>query len=416
MNRREFFIGSAALAGVTQVSVAQAADRGNNRGDVVIVISLRGGADGLNICPPMDGSDRGHYERLRPRLKVPKNGARKAFTLDQIDGTLIGLHPAAAELYELYQSGLVAIFHGVGMPNASRSHFDAQAAWDGGVTGNSRRSKTGMLTRLAKTARWSADGSPMPIVATGTLPPFLLLANKNTTTLNNLSDFGFEYTHWRYQDLTQGAAVDQNAVFKAAFNTDSFIGNAGSKALKLESLIARRKFPKSPTYPDTTIGEHCRTAAQIIKMRVGMRTATIDFGGWDTHEGQNYHLDKVLLRPLSKAIWAIVNDLSASGDLSRTTIIVQSEFGRRVRENANGGTDHGTGNIMFAIGGNVAGGLHGRWPGLDNLLRDEDLKVTTDYRQVWSELCVERLGVNPVNISQIFPGFSSYSPLGVFIP
>ncbi len=156
-------------------------------------------------------------------------------------------------------------------------------------------------------------------------------------------------------------------------------------------------------------------------MQVGLRVATLDLGGWDTHERQGdgstgYFADS-LLGPLAEGLAALYTDLDGpcgSDYNNHTVIVVMSEFGRRLKENANRGTDHGHGSAMFVLGGSVKGGrVYGQWPGLrnDQLYDRADLAITTDYRRVLSEILVRRMG-NP-NISTVFPGYTGYTPLDI---
>ena len=154
----------------------------------------------------------------------------------------------------------------------------------------------------------------------------------------------------------------------------------------------------------------------MIKQQLGLRVATVDLGGWDTHEGQNAgnYFDN-LVTELSQGLSAFYADLNTSqrAYTDRLTVVVMSEFGRRLEANADGGTDHGHGSIMMVLGGTVNGGLHGDWPTLDPsaLFEGIDPDVTVDYRRVLSEILIRRME-NP-QLGQIFPGYSDYAPLGV---
>ena len=153
----------------------------------------------------------------------------------------------------------------------------------------------------------------------------------------------------------------------------------------------------------------------MLKLELGLHVATLDLGGWDTHDGQDYYLP-LLVDELSRGLNAFYTDLNGAGAADytqRITLVVMSEFGRRVAQNADSGTDHGHGNLMMVLGGNVIGGIHGVWPGLapGQLFEGLDLAVTTDYRMILSEILIRRLANN--KLGTIFPGFTGYSPLGV---
>ena len=172
------------------------------------------------------------------------------------------------------------------------------------------------------------------------------------------------------------------------------------------------------TYPQGEFGEQLQVIAQLMKLRVGLSVATLDLGGWDTHDNQGvgggYYSN--LVARLAQGLAALYLDLDSGGNdnlANCLTLVLQSEFGRRLRENANRGTDHGHGNVMLVMGGSVNGGLYGEWPGLgsDQLFDNADLQVTTDFRRVLSEILIRRLG-NP-RLGQIFPGYGNYTPMGL---
>jgi uncharacterized protein (DUF1501 family) len=185
--------------------------------------------------------------------------------------------------------------------------------------------------------------------------------------------------------------------------------------------IGQQSFAALPaTWPTGNFADQLWTIAQSIRFNLGLRYATLDLGGWDTHEGQGtagsgYHYYQNKINELSAALAAFYSELNSTGQMSRVTVIVQSEFGRRVRANANGGTDHGYGNPMLVLGGAVNGRrFYGSWPGLNPETLSPtfgDVPVTTDYRRVVSEIMIRRMA-NP-NLSTIFPGYTGYAPLGI---
>jgi uncharacterized protein (DUF1501 family) len=184
-----------------------------------------------------------------------------------------------------------------------------------------------------------------------------------------------------------------------------------------------------PTEFGQTFGTQLRNLAQLIKLDGGLRIAAVDYGFWDTHEyqgmptpGDPNHYDPFgnLTEGLARALHAFYTDLNASGHMDRVTVIVQSEFGRRLLPNESAGTDHGYGNLMFALGNNVAGGqMHGEFPGLDSdsLFEGQDVAVTTDFRQIIGEALVKRVGLSPATVAQVFPQFSYVAGASnVFVP
>ena len=172
-------------------------------------------------------------------------------------------------------------------------------------------------------------------------------------------------------------------------------------------------------YPENSFGEALQVIAQMVKMDLGLRVAAVDLGGWDTHNGQGdgsggYFAN--LLGTLASGLAGLYTDLdgAGSGNYSRRlSVVVQSEFGRRFVQNADRGTDHGHGNLMWVLSGSANGGIHGSWPGLapGQLFDSADLAVTTDFRRVLSEILIRRMGNN--HLGFVFPGYSGYAPLGV---
>ena len=198
------------------------------------------------------------------------------------------------------------------------------------------------------------------------------------------------------------------------------IQQAGQRAIEtIDTLNKEGSLDYTPEpgltypYPDNSFGSSLKLVAQTIKLGMGLQVATVDLGGWDTHENQGvgengYYSSQV--DTLARGLHAFYNDLPVHHD--KLTVVVMSEFGRRLGVNASNGTDHGHGNVMFVLGGKTNGGkIYGQWPGLEDLDQSQDLKITTDYRTVLSEILMRRMG-NP-KIGRVFPGLTEYTPLGL---
>ncbi len=415
VTRRGFLVGcSAAIAGLagSRFNPAAFGDPALNQ-EIMIAVFLRGGMDGLHLLPPIDGIDRGHYQAARPTLAIPTSGPGAALSLDG----QFGLHPAAAPLFDLYQDGRLALVQGVGMGIVNRSHFDAMQFVELGTPG-SLGTTTGWLTRHLGSAANLPSQIVMPSLAVGYLQPQSLAGSLETINLSDPSSFNLSSGPylWRHAQRTTMRRLYADAA--------SWLHDAGEQALDALDIIELNAdddyMPANgAVYPSGELGDHLQVLAQMIKLDLGLQVATVDLGGWDTHDNQGagsggYFAD--LLGQLAQALAAFYLDLDGAGGSNytqRLTVVVQSEFGREVQENSDGGTEHGYGNVMMVLGGNTNGGIHGAWPGLDpgQLVDGTDVGVTTDFRRVLSEVLIRRM-CNP-NLGEIFPGYSDYAPLGI---
>lgn len=416
VNRRNFLVGCStaiatmALGGrLSYVAFGSAEEEPNQ--EVLLVIFLRGGLDGMNVVFPIAGADRGYYETNRAEIAVPTAGEQAAINLND----QFGLHPGAAPLYELYQDKKLAIIHAAGLTSGTRSHFDAQEFMERG-TPDDKTTTSGWLTRHMQTAGSLPADIIVPAVAVGNLQPSSLLGSQEAVGMTSPDDFSFN-GNWKYESWQRLAMRDM-------YGGNSWLHNAGMQTLDaidiLEYSDPGEYTPENGAeYPNDGFGRNLQAVAQLIKMQLGMRVATIDLGGWDTHDSQGsdgggYFRDRLAM--LSQGLNALYTDLNgnATNNGSRLTTVIMSEFGRSLKENGSRGTDHGHGNVMLVLGDNVNGGqIHGQWPGLhvDQLYDRRDLEITTDYRRVLSEILIRRTG-NP-NLGTIFPDYSGYEPLGV---
>ena len=366
-------------------------------GDVLVVLSLRGGFDGLSaVVPAADPS----YAAARPGIGVP------AGTLLPLDATF-GMHPAMAPVKPLWDAGQLAAVHAVGQPDPTRSHFRAMEEMERAAPGSSLR--TGWLDRVSSaqgagtafaTVGINVEGNQQALIGPA---PALLMPGLDDFGLSS-ADSPAERARWTR------ALTEMHAGAKAAV--------ADPARLALRALGTAAGLPDAAAddaYPDGDLGDALRDVARLVRAGVGLRVATVDVGDWDMHVG----LGRVdggwmarQLTELGQALAAFAADLGP--DLGRVTLVTLSEFGRRVAENASGGLDHGHGNLILLMGGGVNGGrMHGGWPGLaPGALIDGDLPATNDYRTVLAEVLERRCGVPA---AQVFPKLGS-ARLGVVRP
>lgn len=422
--RRGFLVGCSAaiaqLASARFTNLVFAAGGAAGPTDTVVVLYLRGGYDGLNLVLPTSGADRGLYEIARPTIAIPAAGPNAALPLDGLASTGFGLHPAAGALHELWQERRLAFVHAAGIDVDSRSHFDNQAQMELGTPGVSSTNE-GWLTRLISTHPSFPPDLFLPAVAAGSGQPTAFQGSGLAVTLASRDDLVFNTGPYELRagakialrDLLENGATELHSSGLAALDAATFFENS---VPPLSAYVPEN----GAVYPSGSYGNHLKFVAQLVKLDLGLRAVTVDLGGWDTHNGQGtaaagqYYWNKVA--ELSDGLAAFYADLDGSvqSPIRNVTVVLMSEFGRRFRENADRGTDHGHGNVMLVLGGAVRGGLYGTWLGLENgaLFDGADLPVTTDYRRVLSEIAVQRFG-NP-NWGQIFPGYGGFSPLGLF--
>ena len=412
-SRRTFLMGcSASIAAMSGSRLNQLVfgGMGNAPQNALVYVFLRGGIDGLSLCPVVDGRDRGAYEAARPRLQIPAAGEDAALALDG----QFGLHPRATPLQELYLDGKLAIVQATGLSIATRSHFDAMEYIELGTPGSTSGSN-GWLSRHLSSV---SSGSLLSSAAIGSLQPTSLSGDRETLVLDDAGSFRLDTTAFLWRD-PQRLALRQ--LYESG---DTVVHHSGVQALEtvdvIDAFVTDEYEPANgATYPRGQFGEQLSLIAQLIKLDMGLSVATIDLGGWDTHENQGNQQTGYfgnLVGQLAEGLAALYTDVDSGGASNlgdRLTIVVQSEFGRRLRENANRGTDHGRGNPMLVLGGEVNGGFYGQWPGLaaDQLFDGADLEVTTDFRQVLSEILIRRLA-NPRR-GEVFPGYTDYFPLGI---
>ncbi|MFL5605076.1 MAG: DUF1501 domain-containing protein [Gemmatimonadaceae bacterium] len=382
-----------------------AALNGAARGKTLICLFQRGAADALNMVVP---HGEAAYYRLRPNIAIARPGAAGVAGAVDLDG-FFGLHPALSPMKPLWDMGILAPVHAVGSPSSTRSHFDAQDYMESG-TPDQKGTRDGWLNRylaLQGTCEagcaHEAKPSPFRAVAMTQQTPRILEGPEPTIAMNSLDEFTVR---------AAGPAADRlEALYRTG--TADVVHAAGGEMFEAVRILKHAN-PQSyqprngVTYPNSQFGSRLRQIAQLIKADVGVEVAFADVGGWDTHVNQGASNGQLAQRfdDLARSIAALVADL---GDrMADVTIMTMSEFGRTVRQNGNGGTDHGHASALFVIGGDVKGGkVHGRWPGLEpeQLYEGRDLALTTDFRSVFSEVAARHLGAS--KLEAMFPGFDA---------
>ena len=349
------------------------------RDRTLVVIFLRGGADGLALVAPVADDA---YHRARPTLRVT---ASEGVRLDDI----FALHPRLAPLAPLGESGELVSVHAVGSEDATRSHFEAQDLMEHGGT-----AAGGWLGRFLRFRAGGQRGA-LSAVAFGTELPAALRGAPSATVLQSLGTFSLgDGAQGMLRALAGLYAIERDALADAARDTVDALH-------RLERLASAPRAITATDYPRDDFGEALRQTAQLVRAGVGLEAATIDLGGWDSHFTQRQIIEPAMDR-LARGLAAFRRDLGP--DMARTTVVVMTEFGRRVAENSALGTDHGRGSVMFALGGGVRGGrVLGGWPGLDELEGPGDLPVRTNYRNVLAPILATM--AEPSVVASAFPGF-----------
>jgi uncharacterized protein (DUF1501 family) len=371
------------------------------RGDILVIVFLRGAADILNMVVP-HGEEA--YYRLRPSLGIPRPDDTKAKqeerTID-IDG-FFGFHPSMRSLLDAWQSQQLAIIHACGAPDESRSHFKAMELMERGVD-DERGPASGWIGRHLATLN-TGNSSPLRAVGMGTRPQRSLSGTVPVSALRLIADFHLG---------GDGRALQQMRLALNTVYADDVLGQDTLSIMDTLETLDPLTYTASQNakYPDSEFGLALKQTAMLIKAEVGLEVSAIDVGGWDTHfaQGSTTGLMPNLMKDLADGLAAFHADMY--DHMHQLTTVTMSEFGRRASENGSLGTDHGHGSMMMVLGGNVQGGrVHGEWPGLEEgqIMGPGDLAVTTDYRDVLSEILVKRLN-NPAT-ADIFPNYQVKIP------
>lgn len=393
--RREFLktgaflvsMGATAPAFLTRTAeMVEAASSASDR-RIVVVVQLSGGNDGLNTVVPFNDP---LYAANRPTL-----GLKASDVLPLTDQ--VGLNGVMTAMKTRYDLGQVAVIQNVGYPNPNRSHFRSMDIWHTGVPEtiaesgwlgrylDSCCSGTGGAVSQAQVDAWALGSS---------LPLSLWVEHVVVPTINTVASFKFttdgEYPADSMNKLTAFRSIYAEQASPRAY--DEFIRSVGLDALQTSDTLASvaKTYSTNVTFPATTLGKNLKTISQLIAADLGTRIFYTSFSGFDTHSNQ-ITVQTNLLKTLSDGLDAFLADMEYRGRLDDVVILCFSEFGRRVKENASSGTDHGTAAPMFAVGKPVKGGLYGPPPDLTTLSQG-DLIFQIDFRSVYATIIQDWLG------------------------
>tara|TARA_Y100001934_G_scaffold282459_1_gene396284 strand:- start:425 stop:1618 length:1194 start_codon:yes stop_codon:yes gene_type:complete len=340
--------------------------------NVLVVVQLSGGNDGLNTVIPYQQDE---YHRSRPTL---------SFSYEQVldlDGDL-GFHPAMNGLHRLFEQQKLAVIQGVGYPNPNRSHFESMDIWHTCRRKNVIREE-GWIGASVNTSL-SREENDTPILHLGSeKQPFALTAkDPRSISIRSLDQFKLRANQKEITSVVQTSESEdsENALL-------GFLQSSTNAALKTSEQLIRSatqntKENDGVDYPQHRLAQKLQTVAKLIDSPIATRVYYVTLDGFDTH-AQQTDAHQALLRQLSSGLAAFQQDLSQRNQEGRVATMVFSEFGRRLSENGSKGTDHGAAGPMFLLGNKVQGGVIGDHPSLTDL-QQGDLKHQYDFRQVYT--------------------------------
>jgi uncharacterized protein (DUF1501 family) len=363
MDRRDFLLGAGALS-VVLARRSASAQQGST-GRVLILVELKGGNDGLNTVIPYADPV---YHSLRSGIGVPRE---RTLQLDE----RVGLHQKLEPLMESWRARDLAILQGVGYPLPNRSHFRSIEIWDTASSSNQTLSE-GWIARAFEGARPPMGGGVDAIVTdTNSLP--VTGPDLRTIVMQDAENFLRQASVMH--DGRTGA--DNNPALRHLLAVRHEVNAA---AAGLRDKLHDAPAPASPYPAELGFGRQLDLATRILMAKVPVVAIKVAMGGFDTHANQVPTQER-LLGVLAQNLATFRRNLLAANLWNDVVLVTYSEFGRRARQNASGGTDHGTAAPHFAMGGRVRGGLYGVYPSLTDL-QDGDLRHTVDFRNVYSAL------------------------------
>ncbi|QBG47572.1 DUF1501 domain-containing protein [Verrucomicrobia bacterium S94] len=404
MKRREF-IYTTAFGGTIALSTSNLyADLPSAADPVTVIIQLAGGNDGLNTVIPIDND---YYYRARPKLAIKPSAALKL-------NDTTGLHPDLGGFRTLYETGQLAIVEGVGYPEPNRSHFRATEIWHTGSDADTVE-QHGWLGRYFDTycaghpaSVGLAIGKQNPQAFAAAMPTGVTFYDPRQLNIRKargnedlmMSMMGMddadEMSGASIAALSGGGQSPVSGTLDPLAYLEKTATEARVSAQQIDTILTKVKPQRD--YPQSRFAQELKVVSQLIRGGMPSKVYYLSRGGFDTHTNQaGSHAS--LMKEISEALLEFNIELENTGHNRRVAVMVYSEFGRRVKENASGGTDHGVAAPVFIIGGAVKGGFYGRRPDLapENLLKG-DLAHTTDYRRIYATLLEKHMKVDSIPV------------------
>lgn len=367
---------------------------------ILVVLQMAGGNDGLNTVVPFSND---FYHNARPRLRLDPKDVLKL-------NDSVGFHPSLAGFKSLYDGGNLAVIQGIGYPNPNRSHFRSTEIWQT-ASDSEKFEKYGWLGRYFDNTCPGCDpavgisiGNQMPQAFAAKTPTGVSLQNPQTYRFlaSGRGAAGSEESYRKLNESDEGMTMDTTGAAADANSGGSITSISGTtphtgSALDFlertamdaqvssdKILAVSNKVQNQAEYPQSQLANSLKLVARLIGGGMPTRIYYVSQGGYDTHTNQ-LNTQQRLLKELGDSVKAFVEDMKAQGNMSRVLVMTFSEFGRRVAENANNGTDHGAAAPMFVVGEKVKAGLLGRYPSLAPAdLVNGDVKYNVDFRSVYA--------------------------------
>lgn len=394
LSRRDFVKGGVALVsigttaqsllkGAVAFAAQNPADVTAGNGKVLVLVQLAGGNDGLNTLAPIGD---GTYHSARKNIGFADD------TLLPLDEGL-GLAPQLTGLKGLWDEGRLALIRGVGYPDQNYSHFKSMAIWQAGDP--ELKLQDGWLGRTLDTMESQTHDPFLGFNIGGSTPPELRGEKVSIPSVEDPAAYGFqvggkvgEGDDPRTKTLMKlYEQYPASSPYGVLLETTAESAVSSAQQLRAASGV----YTPAVTYPDTPFGSGLSVLAEAVVADLGMRVGHITLGGFDTH-AREVDDHARLMTQLDQGLTAFYRDLAAQGKADDVLVLTWSEFGRRVQENANGGTDHGSASVMFAVGNGAQKGLYGDQPSLSRLIDNGNLAFTTDFRRVYATVIERWLG------------------------